>query len=202
MAQKSILRPRQIRVLPPHRPGRSSHACLAPCSCASDASCLQPVRPVRSSRLSVRASPEALSDWADAARLLGHETAAIWVRSLLKEAAPTGHDRLAVSVSLRKLRGELGRIGNNLDQLAYSADRGDAVRAGDVLDALEATKDPVDVLLKSLRVTRTGRTSRPRKTVEPETRIEGSKSPPSVLPEPSCSGRQSRAKTWAFRNSR
>ena len=129
-------------------------------------------RPARSSRLSVRASPEELADWAGAARLLGHETTALWVRSLLKEADLTGHDGLAVSVSLRKLRGELGRIGNNLNQLAHSAHCGDAVRAGNVLDALEETKDRVDVLLKSLRVTRTRRTSRQREMVEPETGAE------------------------------
>lgn len=110
-------------------------------------------RPARSSRLSVRASPEELADWAEAARLLGHETTALWVRSLLKEAALTGHDGMAVGVSLRKLRGELGRIGNNLNQLAHSASCSDAVRAGNVLDALEATKDHVDALLKSVRVT-------------------------------------------------
>ncbi|NVN47522.1 MobC family plasmid mobilization relaxosome protein [Asaia spathodeae] len=129
-------------------------------------------RPARSSRLSVRASPEELADWAGAARLLGHETTALWVRSLLKEADLTGHDGMAVGASLRKLRGELGRIGNNLNQLAHSANCGDAVRAGNVLDALEATKDRVDVLLKSLRVTRTRRTSRQREMVEPETGTE------------------------------
>ncbi|GBR18717.1 MobC family plasmid mobilization relaxosome protein [Asaia spathodeae] len=129
-------------------------------------------RPARSSRLSVRASPEELADWAGTARLLGHETTALWVRSLLKEASLTGRDGMAVGVSLRKLRGELGRIGNNLNQLAHSAHCGDAVRAGDVLDALEETKDRVDVLLKSMRVTRARRTSRPRKMVEPETGTE------------------------------
>jgi len=135
-------------------------------------------RPARSSRLSVRASPEELADWAGTARLLGHETTALWVRSLLKEASLTGHDGMAVGVSLRKLRGELGRIGNNLNQLAHSAHCGDAVRAGDVLDALEKTKDRADVLLKSLRVTRTRRTSRQRKMVEPETGTEAEVSRP------------------------
>jgi len=135
-------------------------------------------RPARSSRLSVRASPEELADWAGTARLLGHETTALWVRSLLKEAAVTGHDGMAVGVSLRKLRCELGRIGNNLNQLAHSAHCGDAVRAGDVLDALEETKDRTDALLRSLRVTRARRTSRPRKMVEPETGTEAEVSQP------------------------
>ncbi|MDR6182967.1 MobC family plasmid mobilization relaxosome protein [Asaia bogorensis] len=129
-------------------------------------------RPARSSRLSVRASPEELADWAGTARLLGHETTALWVRSLLQEASLTGHDGTAVGASLRKLRGELGRIGNNLNQLAHSAHCGDAVRARDVLDALEETKDRVDVLLKSMRVTRARRTSRPRQFIEPETGTE------------------------------
>ncbi|NVN05732.1 MobC family plasmid mobilization relaxosome protein [Asaia spathodeae] len=135
-------------------------------------------RPARSSRLSVRASPEELVDWAGTARLLGHETTALWVRSLLEEASLTGHDGMAVGASLRKLRSELGRIGNNLNQLAHSAHCGDAVRAGDVLDALEATKDRVDVLLKSMRVTRTRRTSRQRKMVEPEAGTEAEVSQP------------------------
>lgn len=129
-------------------------------------------RPARSSRLSVRASPEELATWAGTARLLGHETTALWVRSLLKEAAWTGHDGMAVGASLRKLRGELGRIGNNLNQLAHSANCGDAVRAGNVLTVLEKTKNRVDVLLKSMRVTRARKTSRLRKMVEPETGIE------------------------------
>lgn len=140
-------------------------------------------RPARSSRLSVRASPEELADWARTARLLGHETTALWVRTLLKEAALTGHDGMAVGVSLRELRGELGRIGNNLNQLAHSAHCGDAVRAGNVLTALEATKDRVDVLLKSMRVTRARRTSRPRKVVEPETGMEvGASQTPATSP--------------------
>jgi len=129
-------------------------------------------RPARTSRLSVRASPDELAAWAGAARLLGHETTALWVRSLLKEAVLTGHDGMAVGISLRKLRGELGRIGNNLNQLAHSANCGDAVRAGNVLDALEKTKNRVDVLLKSMRVTRPRRTSRLRKMVEPEAGIK------------------------------
>ncbi|WP_336764415.1 MobC family plasmid mobilization relaxosome protein [Asaia sp. VD9] len=135
-------------------------------------------RPARSSRLSVRASPDELAAWAGTARLLGHETTALWVRSLLKEAALTGHDGMAVGASLCKLRGELGRIGNNLNQLAHSAHCGDAVRAGDVLDVLEKTKNRVDVLLKSLRVTRARRTSRPRQLVEPETGTEAEVSQP------------------------
>ncbi len=142
-------------------------------------------RPARSSRLSVRASPEELATWADAARRLGYETTALWVRSLLKEAALTGHGGMALGVTLRKLRGELGRIGNNLNQLAHSAHCGDAVRAGDVLDALEKTKDRVDVLLKSMRVTRTRRTSRQRKMVEPEAGIKaraGVSQPIATLP--------------------
>ncbi|MDR6182940.1 plasmid mobilization protein [Asaia bogorensis] len=135
-------------------------------------------RPARSSRLSVRASPDELAAWAGTARLLGHGTTALWVRSLLKEASLTGHDGMAVGVSLRKLRGELGRIGNNLNQLTHSAHCGDTVRAGDVLDALEATKDRVDVLLKSMRVTRARRTCRQRKMVEPETGTEAEVSQP------------------------
>ncbi|RUT25692.1 plasmid mobilization relaxosome protein MobC [Asaia sp. W19] len=140
-------------------------------------------RPARSSRLSVRASPDELAAWAGTARLLGHETTALWVRSLLQEASLTGHDGMAVGASLRKLRGELGRIGNNLNQLAHYANCGDAVRAGNVLDALEKTKDRVDVLLKSLRVTRTSRTSRQRKMVEPETGIDaGASQTPATSP--------------------
>lgn len=147
-----------------------------PASPVVSASVTHPVsslsRPARSSRLSVRASHDELAAWAGTARLLGHETTAHWVRSLLQEAALTGHDGLAVSASLRKLRGELGRIGNNLNQLAHSANCGDAVRAGNVLTVLEATKGRIDVLLKSMRVTRTRRTSRQRKMVEPETGTE------------------------------
>ncbi|MBS1078259.1 plasmid mobilization relaxosome protein MobC [Gluconobacter kondonii] len=55
---------------------------------------------------------------------------------------------------LRLLRLELSRIGNNLNQLAHAANCGEAVRCGDVLDAIETTKDRTDSLLRSLPLPR------------------------------------------------
>lgn len=82
---------------------------------------------IRSSRLSVRASPAELERWSQTARLLGHATTADWVRTLLQDAVLSHHCGGTVSHELRQLRGELGRIGNNLNQLAHAAHLGDAV---------------------------------------------------------------------------
>ncbi|MFT8483712.1 MAG: plasmid mobilization relaxosome protein MobC [Gluconobacter cerinus] len=60
----------------------------------------------------------------------------------------------ALGPELRLLRQELSRIGNNLNQLAHAAHCGEAVRCGDVLDAIEATKDRTDRLLRYLPLPR------------------------------------------------
>ncbi|WP_408874198.1 plasmid mobilization protein [Gluconobacter sp. Dm-73] len=111
-----------------------------------------PSRPVasppRSSRLSIRAHPAELDAWARTAQRHGHTTTAHYVRSLLQEQAVTGQQKSELGPELRLLRLELSRIGNNLNQLAHAAHRGEAVRCGDVLDAIQATKDRTDRLLR------------------------------------------------------
>ncbi|MEW9273325.1 plasmid mobilization relaxosome protein MobC [Gluconobacter oxydans] len=57
----------------------------------------------------------------------------------------------AVDIEMRKLRGELGLIGNNLNQLAHAAHLGDAVACGDTLQDIDRLKDRTDILLRSLR---------------------------------------------------
>ncbi|MDE7540937.1 plasmid mobilization protein [Gluconobacter sphaericus] len=84
-------------------------------------------------RLSVRASPDELARWSQSARFLGHATTADWVRTLLQDAVLSHHRGGMVSRELRQLRGELGRIGNNLNQLAHAAHLGDAVACSDTL---------------------------------------------------------------------
>ena len=117
-----------------------------------------PSRPVasppRSSRLSIRAHPDELDVWARTARRHGHATTAHYVRSLLQEQAMTGQQTSELGPELRLLRQELSRIGNNLNQLAHAAHCGEAVRCGDVLDAIEAIKDRTDRLLRSLPLPR------------------------------------------------
>lgn len=110
--------------------------------------------PPRTSRLSIRAHPDELDAWARAARRHGHVTTAHYVRSLLQEQSMTGQQTSELGPELRLLRQELSRIGNNLNQLAHAAHCGEAVRCGDVLDAIETTKDRTDNLLRSLALPR------------------------------------------------
>ncbi|WP_167386126.1 plasmid mobilization protein [Gluconobacter cerinus] len=110
--------------------------------------------PPRSSRLSIRAHPAELAVWARTARRHGHATTAHYVRSLLQEQAMTGQQKSELGPELRLLRLELSRIGNNLNQLAHAAHCGEAVRCGNVLDAIEITKDRTDSLLRSLPLLR------------------------------------------------
>jgi hypothetical protein len=108
----------------------------------------------RTSRLSIRAHPAELDAWARTARRHGHATTAHYVRSLLQEQAMTGKQTSELGPELRLLRLELSRIGNNLNQLTHAAHCGEAVRCGDVLDAIETTKDRTDRLLRSLHLPR------------------------------------------------
>ncbi|MBF0889735.1 plasmid mobilization relaxosome protein MobC [Gluconobacter sp. LMG 1745] len=66
----------------------------------------------------------------------------------------TGQQTPELALELRLLRLELSRTGNNLNQLAHAAHCGEAVRCGDVLDAIEATKDRTDRLLRFLPLPR------------------------------------------------
>ncbi|QQX90203.1 plasmid mobilization relaxosome protein MobC [Gluconobacter sphaericus] len=113
-----------------------------------------PSPPPRTSRLSIRAHPAELDAWARTAQRHGHTTTAHYVRSLLQEQAVTGQQTSELGPELRLLRLELSRIGNNLNQLAHAAHCGEAVRCGDVLDAIETTKDRTDRLLRSLPLPR------------------------------------------------
>lgn len=109
---------------------------------------------IRSSRLSVRASPDELARWNQSARFLGHATTADWVRTLLQDAVLSHHRGGTVSRELRQLRGELGRIGNNLNQLAHAAHLGDAVACADTLQDIDRLKNRTDHLLRGLRPVR------------------------------------------------
>lgn len=111
----------------------------------------------RSSRLSVRVSPDELERWNNAAHALGHATTADWVRTLLQDAVLSHHCGGTVSRELRQLRGELGRVGNNLNQLAHASHLGDAVACGDTLKDIDRLKDRTDHLLRGLRPVRVQR---------------------------------------------
>ena len=92
---------------------------------------------LRSSRLSVRASPDELECWSQSARFLGHATTADWVRTLLQDAVLSHHFGGMFSHELSQLRGELGRLGNNLNQLAYATHLGDAVVCKHILQDID-----------------------------------------------------------------
>jgi len=112
---------------------------------------------IRSSRLSVRASHDELARWSQSARFLGHATTADWVRTLLQDAVLSHHRGGTVSRELCQLRGELGRIGNNLNQLAHAAHLGDAVACSDTLQDIDRLKNRTDHLLRDLRPVRVQR---------------------------------------------
>jgi len=108
---------------------------------------------IRSSRLSVRASPDELEHWNNAAHALGYVTTAGWVRALLHDAEVSHRSGEDIGSEIRSLRSELSRIGNNLNQLAHMAHLGDAVACAGTLQHIDRLKDRTDILLKTLRPT-------------------------------------------------
>lgn len=105
----------------------------------------------RTSRLSVRASPDELVRWNHISRARGHGTTAHWIRSLLTSAELSGHEGRPVPEELRGIRHQLSRIGNNLNQLARSANCEDAVQCGCVLDDLDMLICQLDQILSRSR---------------------------------------------------
>ncbi|MCX2563000.1 plasmid mobilization protein [Acetobacter thailandicus] len=120
---------------------------------------------IRSSRLSVQASPVELERWNNAAHALGHATTAAWVRSLLHDAEVSQRSGKDVGSEIRSLRGELSRIGNNLNQLAHMAHLSDAAACADTLQHIDRLKDRTDSLLKTLRPVRIRRDKTPSHSV-------------------------------------
>lgn len=120
---------------------------------------------IRSSRLSVRASPVELERWNNAAQALGHATTAAWVRSLMHDAEVSQRSGGDIGAEIRSLRGELSRIGNNLNQLAHMAHLGDAAACADTLQHIDRLKDQTDRLLKTLRPVRIRRVKLPSHSV-------------------------------------
>ncbi|MFT9026609.1 plasmid mobilization protein [Acetobacter indonesiensis] len=101
----------------------------------------------RTSRLPVRASPEELVCCTHLARSRGYATTSDWIRCLLTSAELAGHDSRPVPEELRELRHQLSRVGNNLNQLAYSAHCGDHIHCGETLTELEDRLHQIDRLL-------------------------------------------------------
>ncbi|MFT9165517.1 MAG: MobC family plasmid mobilization relaxosome protein [Komagataeibacter saccharivorans] len=116
----------------------------------------------RTSRLSVRASPDELTRWNHIASAHGHATTAHWIRSLLTSAELAGHDGRHVPDELRWIRHQLSRVGNNLNQLAHSANCGDAVHCGAVLDEVEKLIQNLDRRLPHSRRNHPDRSARRR----------------------------------------
>ncbi|MFT8803546.1 MAG: plasmid mobilization relaxosome protein MobC [Gluconobacter cerinus] len=105
----------------------------------------------RTSRLSVRTSPNELILWNHLARSHGHVTTSDWIRSLLASAEFSGDDSPPISDELRGIRTQLSRVGNNLNQLAHSANCGDTVHCGSMLDEIEILIHQFDRILSRSR---------------------------------------------------
>lgn len=116
----------------------------------------------RTSRLSVRASPDELARWNHIASTHGHATTAHWIRSLLTSAELARHDGPQVLDELRGIRHQLSRVGNNLNQLAHSANCDDVVHCGTVLNEIEKLIQHLDRLLPRSRRHRPDRSARRR----------------------------------------
>lgn len=116
----------------------------------------------RTSRLSVRASPDELVRWNHIASTHGHATTAHWIRSILTSAELAGHDGPHVPDELRAIRHQLSRVGNNLNQLAHSANCGDAVHCEGVLNEIEKLIQHLDYLLPHSRRNHPDRSARRR----------------------------------------
>lgn len=89
--------------------------------------------------------------WNHIARSHGHATTAHWIRSLLIGAELSDHDGRHVSDELRGIRHQLSQVGNNLNQLARSANCGDAIQCGCVLDDLDMLIGQLDQMLARSR---------------------------------------------------
>lgn len=79
----------------------------------------------QSSSMGIRITPTQARQWRMAALRAGHKTLSSWLRSLASQAARTGDTGREPATELAALRTELGRIGNNLNQLTrYSHQQG------------------------------------------------------------------------------
>lgn len=114
----------------------------------------------RTSRLSVRASPNELILWNHIARSHGHVTTSDWIRSLLASAELSDDDSPPISDELRGLHTQLSRIGNNINQLTHSANCSDAVNCRSVLDEIETLILKLDCILSRSRKKPSSRTAR------------------------------------------
>lgn len=108
----------------------------------------------RAHRLSVRTTQDELEHWNQAAHRAGCRTTALWVRHLLTEAGICGHDGKQVCQTLNALRDQLARIGNNLNQLAHSANCGDAVQCDETLTTIQDIIERVDTILDHFTIRR------------------------------------------------
>ena len=106
---------------------------------------------IRTFRYSVRARPDELDRWQVVARRAGHHTTAAWIRPLLRDAHFPGQEADQLLAELRGLRGDLARVGNNLNQLAHAANRGEAVSCAATLEDIDALKYRTDRLLRRIR---------------------------------------------------
>lgn len=107
---------------------------------------------IRTSR-PFRQGPE-LDRWQLVARRAGHHTTAGWIRgALLRDAEFAGQEGDLLLAELRGLRGDLARIGNNLNQLAHAANSGEAVACAATLGDIDTLKERTDRLLRHIRPT-------------------------------------------------
>lgn len=111
----------------------------------------------RSVALVVRLTPAERDAWHAAARAAGRGKTASWVREVVSERAVGGPTRAGSGADgeVARVRAELARIGNNLNQLTHQANAGalggPRLEYGVVLRALETTRAQLGAIRDALR---------------------------------------------------
>lgn len=108
----------------------------------------------RTATLHMRLTVAELATMKAAADVAGHSSLSAWVRCIAYEASACGASGRELAGALVAVRADLGRIGNNLNQVAKHLNQsGDSRVSLDVLDQLNATTARLSEMLNSTRPT-------------------------------------------------
>lgn len=111
----------------------------------------------RTETLYARVTPEEKAAVIDRADKAGMAVAAFMRAAALGNAGPRAQRRPPVDhVALRQLLGELGRVGNNINQIARTVNAGEAPDVPELREALQAYLQLRDSIFDALRMEPSG----------------------------------------------
>jgi len=111
----------------------------------------------RTETLYARVTPEEKAAVIDRADKAGMAVAAFMRAAALGNAGPRAQRRPPVDhVALRQLLGELGRVGNNINQIAKTVNAGEAPDVPELREALQAYLQLRDSIFDALRMEPSG----------------------------------------------